>query len=430
MLRRYYLRWIGFVWALAWGLLLAASLHAQAPTPAASTASGLIQDLGWSEQSAYNSNAGGNNASPLPTLEQDVFGFIDLGREDEINGWSLEYRPLAQFYLSAPNLDGLSHSLRGSFHFMPSERWRISGRAWAVYVRGIPALATGGAQALSFHPRSNVYIPNVREADTRGRLALDYLMGPRASFQIFAGYQIRRFPHANYATNGVSDLNAFRAGLGYQLQATPRTNWALVAEYHNLNFGPTALITAESLDLTWTHRFTHQASLRLFAGPEYSDLHETMPFNFFGLPLILHIHRNRTYPSFGGVFWERRGIWTWQVGARQQISNGGGIFPVPVVSDTITFRLDHPLINGWHSRFGADYGHLSTLSTGILSAHVHSAAIGMDLRHKITDHLALNLDGNYLWQRAGGFLHVPPAVNRTFAGVRLSYDWRGWPNSE
>ncbi len=417
-------------WIVAAALGAAALLSAQEPTPAASTASGVVQDIGWSEQTAYNSNAGGNNQRPLPTLEQDILGFISIGQSDEINGWSLKYRPLAQFYLQAPNLDGLSHSLRGAFHWMPSPRWKLSADGWGLYLRGFPALATGGVAAGSYRPQSSVFITNVREVDARGRMALDYLFSPRTIMEVFGSYQVRRFPHASFSSTGVTDLNALQSGVGLKLQVTPRTQWMLVGQYDNIGFGTTAHIAAESALLTWTHRFTHQASLRIYGGPEYSTLHETLPFMLAGLNFILRIHRNRTYPTVGAQFWEHRGIWTWQIGGQHQISNGGGIFPVPVVSDTLSYRLDHPLVNGWHSRLGVDYARMHTLDSGFLSAHVQALSFGLDLRHKISDHLALDLNGNYLLQRAGGFLHVPPAVNRTFAGLRLSYDWRGWPNSQ
>ncbi len=420
-------------------------LQAQA-RPEASTTGGIIQDFGWSEQSAYNSNPGGNNAKTLASPEQDLDGFIQFGGEDQINGWSVRYQPLLRYYLSSPQLNGLSHSLRASFHWMPSPRWRLEGKGWGMYVRGVPGLALTGVGNSGFHSGSNVLSPTVREADGKAQMTLQYLISPRAIWEIFSGYHIRRYPHSNFVKTGTNDLSYFDYGLGFILQSTPRTQWSVLARNDNMAFGtgsssarqpgilapvsPTSHIAAQSVTLNWMHRFTHQASLRIFGGPEYSVLHETMPFTLLNLNFTLRIHRVRTYPSFGAVFWERKGIWTWQIAGRQQISNGGGLFPVPVVSDTGQFRLDHPLMSGWHSQMGVNYTHLRTLSSGILGAHVNAITAGMVLRHRISRHLMLNLEGNYLIQRAGGFLRVPPAVNQTFVGVRVSYDLRGWPNLE
>ncbi len=403
---------------------LGAALAAQEAGPASAASLPPDWQAGFSEQTAYNSDVLESQPFPIADWEQDVAAIIRLQGESPTGYWKFQYRPYAEFFRRYSALDSFNQlgDLKAGTWLTP--RLQLNSRSSFGYLDALPNNTLSGLQPLA---RTQTYavFPRTREEAVRTQLGLLYMLSPRASVEIFGGYRLRRFPQDSNLTGE----RGTQAGLNYRYQWSLRTRLGMTYLYQNMSLGSSSHLAADSVFLSWRHAFTPDDSLRLFAGPQYSHVHDTLkfqlPFQLLGAPVTLveRFNRARTYPAYGGRLAHRGHSWRWSVSALSEISNGGGVLPFPVSMAETRLRLGPRLSRHWRLRFGLHYSWMNALAGGALSSRVQMAAAGVELRRQLNRQLSLGLNYNYLIQHSHGLFPMTPAINRNFIGLRLAYRW-------
>ena len=409
--------------ALLWlAPVLSAALLAQQAPPAGGALQATV-----SAQTGYDNNINDNNQAPLAAWEQDLDAHLSLHRVGPSRTWRFDYHPYLQLFTSAPRLDSLNQVGAASADLHPSARWTVNLRASGGYLQELPANSLNGLQPI-LAPQVNTVAPRLQEETGQGEVALAYALTPRTTVAVNGGYRALRFPGANASTSFLNGVRGSQSGASLAFQATPQTQLGLRAGYQNFDVGPASHLAATSVVLSWAYALSPATHWQLEAGPEYTQVHDTLTLGVGVGTLVARLYRVRTYPRLDGTLSHQGDGVRWQLQASRQVSDGGGALPFPVA--LLDGRLQGgPAHSGrWRLRAGLHLSQLTALASGALGGRVRMAAIGIQAERQLDRHLVLGLNYSYLLQRSQGAFPLLPAVNRDRAAVRLNWSWRPLPN--
>lgn len=395
-------------------LLLLTAAAAQAP------ASGSGAQAVVTLQGGADSNLRNNNLERLSGMQYELSSLLNYAQQGPRGGWNVQYQPFVQWFSQAPELDSLNQlaSLQG--HWSVEPRWTVSGQASGGYVQILPGEVLSGLQPL-LGQTTLIATPRSREVTGAAELGLAYHLSPRMQAFASGSFNDIRFPGSS--TSGLTGVRQDQGQAGLSWTISPRTQFGVETDYTNASLGSSSHLAAASLMVNWQRRMTPATTLQVYAGPEYSQVHDTLVMPLPGLgTLTARLYRVRTYPRLGGSLAHTGANLSWSLSAGSQVSNGGGAMPFPAEAIDVAGQIAPRLPPGWQLRLGARGAHLQALAGGGLSGVLWMGAGSADLTRDLTRHLSLEFEFDYTAQRGAGLLPMAPPVNRSLvtAGIRWS----------
>jgi len=304
--------------------------------------------------------------------------------------WDLSYSPTLRIFVpSSSRPDVFNQTAGGILHYDVTKRLDISLRQ--DYLRTFdPFQQLGDTPLLPGVGLGNrpgaVFLPDFRRTELLSQAGIDYRLtkhtslGLAGAFEQIQGSQVGG-PHTSLIATHDSLGSAF---LSHQI--SPRQSVGVQYQFLDILFpGQDVRTRSHGVLLFDQMAISPHLNFSVFAGPEYSQIHNQVLLNVLGVVVKLPVSSTLWSPSAGGTFEWRGERSALQAIFVRRVSDGGGLQGAVEMNDAL-LRLRTKLWRRWVANFDGETTRRTLLNEpGVGTPQVLD--LGAGLSYALRDHL-------------------------------------------
>ncbi len=379
-------------------------------------------------EASYDDNVRGNNARRQGDF---VYGFgprLTFGEERKALSFVVDYRPdfLLHQRIGGFNQVNQALELEVTYHVSPHLGVRILDSSY--YRNGIfqphssEAFVSGQGSPISLN--KNVFVPLTREFNINSRLDVSYQKSARTTMTVFGDFLKRDFKQVSARYPSLLNTRGWDSGMQYSYLVNAHTNFGVVYLLQNLNFGNYSRFIIQSGFLSLTRQMSTGVALQVFAGPQYTRLHDrftgVFPTSRGQLPNVTPIFLARWHPAVGGTLTRQSDKTVLQMGVQRLATDGGGLLTA-VTTTLAELELRRRLTRRWDTIWNLNGEYASSLSSRLLNARINGQSAGFAIERSMTEALTAHIGYSYMRQRRGSHISVLPDIDRNRISIGLYY---------
>jgi hypothetical protein len=349
-----------------------------------------------------------NNSATDPIVGEQYFIAPSLAIQQTRSHlkWNMSYRPGLRIYVPRSSMpDQFSQSFGGTLHYDVTKRLTIGLRQ--DYLRtNDPFDQLGGAPlqpgiGLLDQPAAFA-LPNVRRTLLLSEIESNYRLAKHTYLGLAGNYRQSHYNQLSSTHDRLIDTRDTSGSTFLTHQFTARQSAGIQYQFLNIVLPQgNSRTTSHGLLLFDQIAITPHMSLSIFAGPEYSRIHNQELINIFGFVIHKTLSKTLWSPAAGGTFnWsgERLGL---QASFVRQISDGGGLLGSVEMTNT-RLLIKRKLARRWVALLDGELTHdaLLKVSGGVKTQTLGS---GAGISHELAHNMRIQLSYQRM-HRSGGYL--------------------------
>jgi hypothetical protein len=339
--------------------------------------------------------------------------------------WDASYSPTLRVYVpSSSQRDVFNQSITGALHYDATKRLGIGLRQ--DYLRTSDPFEQLGENplqpGLGLGYRSGALsLPNFRRTELLSQAEINYRLTKHTSLGIDGAFKQINGNEVGVQRTSLIDTHDTLGSAFLSHQLTARQAFGVQYLFLDIVFpGQDAHTVTHGVVLFYQMAITPHMSFAVFAGPEYSEIHNQLLLNFLGVELKAPVSSTLWSPSGGATFaWsgDRLGLLASYV---RRISDGGGIEGAVELNDGLV-NLRCKLGRHWAADLNGELNEHALLDEpGIYNLRV--LELGAGIHYQLRQHLSMRAQYQRLHHIGGSDpLLLTGNHNRVTVGIERNF---------
>jgi len=327
--------------------------------------------------------------------------------------WNMSYRPGLRIYVPRSSMpDQFSQLFGGTLRYDVTKRLTIGLRQ--DYLRTTDPFERLGQAPLQpdiglLDQPATVALPNARRTSLLSALEIDYRLAKHTSLGLAGNFMQAQYDslgtkHTEFINTRDTSGSAFLTH-----QFTARQSAGIQYQFMNSVFPHRdSRTTTHGILLFDQIAITPHMNFSIFAGPEYSRIHNQELINLLGFVIHIPVSRTLWSPAAGATFsWsgERLGL---QASFMRQVSDGGGLLGSVEMTNT-RLVIKRKLARHWVGHLEGEMTHDALLRVSG-DVKMQTLGLGAGISHELASNMQIQLSYQRL-HRTGGYLSTLPFGN-------------------
>jgi hypothetical protein len=339
--------------------------------------------------------------------------------------WNMSYRPGLRIYVPRSSLpDQFSQLFGGTLHYDITKRLAIGLRQ--DYLRTNDPFERLGEAPLQpgiglLDQPATVALPNARRTSLLSEIESDYRLAKHTYLGLAGHFMQLHFDGLGPKKIGLINTRDTTGSAFLTHQFTARQSAGIQYQFLNMVFPQgDSRTTSHGLLLFDQIAITAHMSFSIFAGPEYSRIHNQELINVFGTVIRIPMSKTLWSPAAGATLdWsgDRLGL---QASFVRQVSDGGGL-QGSVEMTNATLHIKRKLARRWAAHLEGEMTHdaLLKVSGGV---KMQTLELGAGISHELASNMRIRLSYQRM-HRTGGYVSALPFGNHNRVTLALERDF-------
>ena len=373
-----------------------------------------------------NNNSITNNSITHPIGGAQYFADPSIAIQETHShlAWDLSYHPTVRFYVPSSFFDRFNQVAGGTLHYDITNHLAVGLRQ--DYFRTSDPFQLFGETPL--HPGVGlgnqpglVPLGNFLRTELLSQAEIDYRLAKHTSVGISGDFiQINGNELGGKHTK-LLDTHDTLGSAFWSQQISPRQSVGLQYEFLDIVFSGKDTRTRTHGALLFDQiAINPHTSFSVFAGPEYSQIHNQIFLNLLGVAVPIPMSSTMWSPSAGAIFDWRRDRIGLQASFVRRVSNGGGVLGAVDMYDAVA-RFRKKLGRHWEVDAGGEFTRYTLLNNAGLGKKF------LDLSTGVSRELSRNWWIRALYQRnhdiGGNDSNTLPFANHNRVTLRIERDF-------
>lgn len=348
--------------------------------------------------------------------------------------FGLNYQPYFRVYQRTEAFNDLNHAVGLDMSYDLGPRFTLRLRDSFGYTTGI------------FRPRSNqefiralgspaslnqtVFTPLARQQENIARLDATYRRSARTSFTLFGGFQRRDFKGEASSGQGLFNTRGLSGGLEYRYRLSAHSTLGMAYLVQNLRFGNEGRVLTHGPFASLAWRLSPAVELEVFAGPQYTRLHDrstfSLPFLGSNFTPTTGISQTEWNWAAGGTMTKRTDKTVLRFSAQRTVTDGGGLL-TSVTSSIVDMGLRRRLTRRWDAVWDLNGARTDALNLRFAGSSVNSWSAAFGLERALSESLTARLAYNMIQQRTRRRAPLFPTFDRNWISFGVAYQFKRIP---
>lgn len=376
---------------------------------------------------AYDDNVLGGDRQRTGDAYFNFGPSVDLRREGRRLSLVLNYQPNFRIYRQIAELNRIDQELVFDAAYRVSSRLALHAGATASYTNGFSQPSeNGGILGGIGSPSSlnqTVFTPAIRQLRVSSRIDGTYHASARDSIGFSVGQSTLNFEQQMSNTGNLQNTVERDAGVLYRHRLSSHTSGGIDYLFQVIEFGGGTRTLVQSVLFSYEKQFSPSLSLSVFGGPQYAQLNERSSMSLGASTGQPSASITQWHWASGGVLTKRTDNIVFQLTARHEVANGGGLVGA-VVDSSIAANVRHRLVGSWDAVWTAGYANNDSLVPAFPHEGYRNLTAGMGLQHPLTEKLNFGVRYNFVRQSVTGNSPLFGHFDRDLWSVQFTYRFR------